>query len=121
MYTTLYKFLNDKQKFVQSYIRLQPQKWRSWQEIVAAPVMNQKDYAHYENLAPRILYKDIGVDMITGHEHINNTVYVDQASIGKTLRSCPATFIGTLIKSEHCMRGLLTQKIPRIQCRIFFV
>lgn len=111
MYTTLYKFLNDKQKFVQSYIRLQLlKKWRSWQEIVAAPVMNQKDYAHYENLALQEFYKDIGVDTITGHEHINNTVYVDQASIGKTPRSCPATFIGTFDKIRTLYAGTTDAK-----------
>ena len=60
MYTTLYRFLNEKQKFVQSYIRLQLlKKGRSWQEIIAAPIMNQKDYMHYENLALQEFYKDL--------------------------------------------------------------
>jgi len=111
MYTTLYKFLNEKQKFVQSYIRLQLlKKWRSWQEIISAPVMNQKDYAHYENLALQEFYMDIGVDTITGAEHVNNTVYVDQTSIGKTPRSCPSTFIGTFDKIRVLYAGTTDAK-----------
>ncbi len=111
MYTTLYRFLNEKQKFVQSYIRLQLlKKWRSWQEIISAPVMNQKDYAHYENLALQEFYKDIGVDTITGTEHVNNTVYVDQTSIGKTPRSCPTTFIGTFDKIRALYAGTTDAK-----------
>lgn len=96
MYSTLFRFLNDKQKFVQSYIRIQLlKKWRSWQEILAAPVMKREEYAHYEWLALQEFYKDISVDTITGHEEIKNVIYVDQTSIGRTPRSCPATFIWT--------------------------
>lgn len=96
MYSTLYRFLNDKQKFVQSFIRIQLlKKGRSWQEILSAPVMKKEDYAHYENIALQEFYKDIAVDTITGHEEIKNVIYIDQTSIGRTPRSCPATFIGT--------------------------
>jgi len=96
MYTTLFRFLNDKQKFVQSYIRIQLlKKWRSRQEILAAPVMKREEYTHYESLALQEFYKDIAVDTITGHEEIKNVIYVDQTSIGRTPRSCPATFIWT--------------------------
>ena len=38
--------------------------------------------------------QEIAVETIRGHDRINNTLYVDQSSIGKTPRSCPATFIG---------------------------
>ena len=111
MYTTLYRFLNEKQKFIQSYIRLQLlKKWRSWQEIIAAPVMNAKDYAHYENLALQEFYKDLWVDTIDGYEHVHNTVYVDQTSIGKTPRSCPATFIGTFDKIRALYAGTTDAK-----------
>ena len=96
MYTTLFKFLNDKQKFIQSFIRLTllKQGWNR-QDILAAPVMNKEKYEHYENLAMEEFHKDLSVETIIGHEEIKNTIYVDQTSIGKTPRSCPATFIGT--------------------------
>lgn len=95
MYTTLFRFLEEKQKFIQSYIRLNLLKQGlTWQEIIAAPVMKKDDYHHYEKLALQEFYNDIGVDIIQGHEHIDNTVYIDQSSIGKTPRSCPATFVG---------------------------
>ncbi len=96
MYSTLYRFLDEKTKFVQSYIRLQLLKQgRSRQEILSAPVLQKQKYEHYENLALQEFYKDIAVDKISGHEEIKNIIYVDQTSIGKTPRSCPATFIGT--------------------------
>ncbi|MFZ2150874.1 MAG: excinuclease ABC subunit UvrA [Candidatus Absconditicoccaceae bacterium] len=95
MYTTLFRFLNEKQKFVQGYIRLQLlKKGRNREEIISAPVMRTEEYSHYENLALQEFYKDLGVDTIIGHEEIKNTIYVDQTSIGKTPRSCPSTFIG---------------------------
>jgi hypothetical protein len=60
MYTTLFRFLNDRQKFVQSYIRLQLlKKGLSWEEILAAPVMRADEYLHYENLALQEFYQDI--------------------------------------------------------------
>ena len=55
--------------------------------------MKREEYVHYEALALQEFYKDIAVDTITGHEEIKNVIYVDQTSIGKTPRSCPATFI----------------------------
>ena len=106
MYETLFKFMNDKQKFIQSYIRLELlKKWRSWQEIISAPVMNKNDYVHYENLALQDFYQEIAVDTIQGHDDIKNTVYVDQSSIGKTPRSCPATFIGVFDKIRTMFAG----------------
>jgi len=94
MYTTLFRFSEEKQKFIQSFIRLSLlKKWLSWQEIISAPVMNKEDYNHYENIALMEFYKEIGVDIIQGHQNIDNTLYVDQSSIGKTPRSCPATFV----------------------------
>lgn len=55
--------------------------------------MNKEDYNHYENIALMEFYKEIGVDIIQWHHNIDNTLYVDQSSIGKTPRSCPATFV----------------------------
>lgn len=71
------------------------QKGRNRQEILSAPVLHKEEYEHYENLALQEFYKDLGVDTIRGYEEVKNVIYVDQASIGKTPRSCPATFIGT--------------------------
>lgn len=106
MYTTLYRFLNEKEKFVQSYIRLQLlKKGLSWEEILAAPVMRAEEYAHFENLALQEFYQDIGVDDIRGHEFIKNTIYVDQSNIGKTPRSCPATFVNVFDKIRNLYAG----------------
>jgi len=111
MYTTLYKFLNEKQKFIQSFIRLEllKQGW-NWQDILAAPVMNKDKYEHYENLAMQEFHKDLGVETIIGHEDIKNTIYVDQTSIGKTPRSCPATFIGTFDHIRQLFAGVTESK-----------
>jgi len=111
MYTTLYKFLNDKQKFVQSFIRLQLlKKWMSWEEIISAPVIQKETYEHYENLALQEFYKDLAVDTIEWYQEIKNTIYVDQSSIGKTPRSCPATFIGTFDKIRNLFAGTTQAK-----------
>jgi len=111
MYTTLFKFLNDKQKFIQSFIRLELLKqWWNRQDILAAPVMNKDKYEHYENLAMQEFHKDLSVETIIGHEEIKNTIYVDQTSIGKTPRSCPATFIGTFDHIRQLYAGTTESK-----------
>lgn len=111
MYTTLYRFLNERQKFVQSYIRLQLlKKWLGWEEILAAPIMRAEEYAHFENLAFQEFYQDIGVDTIRGEEYIKNTIYVDQSSIGKTPRSCPATFVNVFDKIRLLYAGTMEAK-----------
>lgn len=94
MYTTLFRFLNEKTKFIQSFIRLELlKKGRNRTDILSAPIMHKDEYEHYENLAMQEFYNDLSVDTILGHEEVKNTIYVDQTSIGKTPRSCPATFI----------------------------
>lgn len=99
MYTTLFRFLNDKQKFIQSYIRLQLlKKWMSWEEIISAPIIQKDIYEHYENLALQEFYKDLAVDTIQWYNEVKNTIYVDQSSIWKTPRSCPSTFVWTFDK-----------------------
>lgn len=106
MYTTLFRFLNDRQKFVQSYIRLQLlKKGLTWEEILAAPVMRAEEYTHFENLALQEFYQDIWVERVTGQEEIKNTIYVDQSSIGKTPRSCPATFVNVFDKIRLLYAG----------------
>lgn len=111
MYTILFRFLNERQKFVQSYIRLQLlKKGLTWEEILAAPVMRAEEYAHFENLALQEFYEDIGVDKITWHEEIKNTIYVDQSSIGKTPRSCPATFVNVFDKIRMLYAGTTDAK-----------
>lgn len=95
MYHTLFTFLEEKQKWVQSQIRLQLLKeWLSRQDIIQAPVMQRKKYEHLEKLALQQFYEHIWVETITWREEIDNVLYVDQSSIWKTPRSCPATFVG---------------------------
>lgn len=95
MYTTLFRFLNDKQKFIQSYIRLQLLKqWLSRQEIISLPVIKREKFEDMSNLATQAFYKEISVESILWYEEIKHIMYIDQSSIGKTPRSCPATFIG---------------------------
>ncbi|UFX83003.1 excinuclease ABC subunit UvrA [Candidatus Absconditicoccus praedator] len=95
MYETLYRFLNEKEKFIQGYIRLHLLKsGYSRTDIITKPVLDRKEYEHLENVATQEFFKEIGVETIKGTEKIKNVLYVDQSSIGKTPRSCPATFIG---------------------------
>ncbi len=102
MYTTLFRFLNDKQKFIQSYIRLQLlKKWMSWEEIISAPIIQKDLYEHYENLALQEFYKDLWVETILWYDDVKNTIYVDQSSIWKTPRSCPSTFVWTFDKIRN--------------------
>lgn len=111
MYTTLFRFLNEKQKFIQSFIRLALLKqWWNRTDILAAPVMNKEKYEHFENLAMQEFHKDLAVETIIGHEEIKNTIYVDQTSIGKTPRSCPATFIGTFDSIRQLFAGTTESK-----------
>ncbi len=111
MYTTLFRFLNEKQKFIQSFIRLELLKQgRNRQDILSAPVMQKEKYEHYENLAVQEFYADLWVETIIGHEEIKNTIYVDQTSIGKTPRSCPATFIGTFDHVRKLFAGVTESK-----------
>ena len=111
MYTTLFRFLNDRQKFVQSYIRLQLlKKGLSWEDILAAPVMRAEEYAHFENLALQEFYEDIWVRTIQWAEQIKNTIYVDQSSIWKTPRSCPATFVNVFDKIRMLYAGTTESK-----------
>jgi excinuclease ABC subunit A len=72
--------------------------------------MQKEKYEHYENLAVQEFYNDLSVETIIGHEEIKNTIYVDQTSIGKTPRSCPATFIGTFDHIRKLFAGVTESK-----------
>ncbi len=111
MYTTLYRFLHEREKFVQSYIRLELlKKGMSRQEIISAPVMKREEYQHFANVATQYFFKDLAVETILWYEHIDNIVYVDQSSIGKTPRSCPATFIGVFDDIRQLFAGVADAK-----------
>ena len=96
MYDTLFRFLQEKEKFIQWYIRLQLLKqWMNRQEIIAAPIMNKEKYENYKSLALQEFYKDVWVETIMWVDDIDQVLYVNQSSIWKTPRSCPSTFIWT--------------------------
>jgi excinuclease UvrABC ATPase subunit len=66
----------------------------SRQEIISLPVIKREKFEDMSNLATQAFYKEIGVESILGYEEVRHIMYIDQSSIGKTPRSCPATFIG---------------------------
>ena len=111
MYSTLYRFLHEKEKYIQSYVRLHLLKqWMSWQEIISAPIMKREEYQHLANLSRQAFYDELAVETILGYEDIKNIVYVDQSSIGKTPRSCPATFIGVFDDIRKLYAGVKDSK-----------
>lgn len=90
----LFRFLDERQKYVQWHIRMKLLgKWLWRNEIIAGQYMNKNEYGTLEEWAMDKFYQEIGVDSIIWRENIQNVLYVDQSSIGKTPRSCPATFI----------------------------
>ncbi len=68
--------------------------------------MKRDEYETLQNIALQEFYKTIGVETITGHDNVDNVVYVDQSSIGKTPRSCPATFIGVFDNIRKIFAGV---------------
>lgn len=68
-------------------------------------MLKREQYAHYANLATQAFYEDLAVESVLGYEEIKNIVYVDQSSIGKTPRSCPATFIGVFDDIRQLFAG----------------
>lgn len=72
--------------------------------------MKRDQYEALSNIALQEFYKSIGVETIVGHETVDNVVYVDQSSIGKTPRSCPATFIGVFDNIRKIFAGLSEAK-----------
>ncbi len=62
----------------------------------------------YKALANRFLkrsFVESPHDGITGYEHIDNIIEIDQKPIGRTPRSCPATYVGVF----PLIRNLFTQ------------
>jgi len=120
MFDTLFKFFEEKTKFVQGRIRLQLLKrGMSRSEIIASPVMKREEYSNLENLALQEFYNTIGVETITGHDKVENVIYVDQSSIGKTPRSCPGTFIGTFDNIRKIFAGTDQAKFMGFQAGHF--
>ncbi len=112
MYHTLFKFLSEKHQWIQSYIRLQLLKeWMSRSDIIQASIVQREKYEHLQKIAIQEFYKHIAVETITGYEDIENVMYVDQTSIGKTPRSCPATFIGVFDDIRKVYAGVTEAKM----------
>jgi excinuclease ABC subunit A len=112
MYHTLYKFLEDRQKYVQWYIRLaMMQKGISWKDILTSTAIRKEEYAEMEEKAMDKFMEEIKVTDITWYDTVSNVIYVDQSSIGKTPRSCPATFIGVFDNIRKMFAGTQDAKI----------
>lgn len=112
MYHTLYRFLSEKEKFIQWYIRLHLLKeWLTWNEILSAPLMKREKYEDLEQRALQEFYKEIGVESILWYDEVENVLYVDQSSIGKTPRSCPATFVGLFDDVRKLFAGTTESKM----------
>ncbi len=112
MYHTLYKFLEDRLKYVQWYIRLaMMQKGIAWKDILTSTAVRKEEYAEMETQAMVKFMEEIKVTDITGYDTVSNVIYVDQSSIGKTPRSCPATFIGVFDNIRKMFAGTQDAKI----------
>lgn len=112
MYHTLYKFLDERQKYVQWYIRLaMMQRGIAWKDILTSTAVRKDEYAILEEQAMVKFMDEIKVSDITGYDTVSNVIYVDQSSIGKTPRSCPATFIGVFDNIRRMFAGTQDAKI----------
>ena len=112
MYHTLYKFLEDRLKYVQWYIRLaMMQKGIAWKDILTSTAVRKEEYAEMETQAMVKFMEEIKVTNITWYDTVSNVIYVDQSSIGKTPRSCPATFIGVFDNIRKMFAGTQDAKI----------
>lgn len=95
LHHTLYNFLENKNKYIQWFVRMQMlKKWLNWTDILQSQIIRKSEFEKIEEEALGAFYKELEVDSISWWENIQNVIYVDQTSIGKTPRSCPATFIG---------------------------
>jgi excinuclease ABC subunit A len=83
----------------------------SRQDIIKNPVLQRTEYEQLERQALEAFYEHLKVKKITGTEHIENVQYVDQSSIGKTPRSCPATFIGVFDDMRKLYAGATEAKM----------
>lgn len=90
----LYRFLDERQTYVQWFVRMHMlRKWLNRSDIVWWQLIKRAEFESVEEQAMTAFYKELEIDSINGRENIQNVIYVDQTSIGKTPRSCPATFI----------------------------
>lgn len=95
LHHTLFNFLESRQKYVQGFVRMHMlKKGINWSDIVSGQVIRKSEFESVEEQAMTAFYKELQVDGIVWRENVQNVIYVDQSSIGKTPRSCPATFIG---------------------------
>ena len=94
LHHTLFRFLDTRQKYVQGFVRMHMlRKGLNRSDIVGGQLIKRAEFDKVEEEAMDAFYKELNVDGIVGRENVQNVIYVDQTSIGKTPRSCPATFI----------------------------
>ncbi len=91
----LYRFLDERQTYIQWFVRMHMlRKWLQRSDIVSGQLIKKAEFEKVEEEAMDHFYKELQVESIAWWENAQNVIYVDQSSIGKTPRSCPATFIG---------------------------
>jgi excinuclease UvrABC ATPase subunit len=87
------------------------QKGIAWKDILTSTAIRKEEYAEMEEKAMDKFMEEIKVTDITGYDTVSNVIYVDQSSIGKTPRSCPATFIGVFDNIRKMFAGTQDAKI----------
>ncbi len=95
LYDIIYNFFSSKESIIQAYIRMKlMKKWYSWTDIMNKQLISPSEYYLYEKEALTHFFEnELNVDTILWYEYVKNYVYIDQSSIWKNPRSCPATFI----------------------------
>ena len=78
---------------------------------MARTAVDKTQYMSWEEEAIDEFFTTLDVKEISGFQQVNNTLYVDQASIGKTPRSCPATFIGVFDTIRTLFAGTQDSKL----------
>lgn len=94
LHHSLFRFLDERSTYVQWFVRMHMlKKWLNRSDIVWWQLIKKHEFESVEEEAMTAFYKELELDSIHGRENVQNVMYVDQSSIGKTPRSCPATFI----------------------------
>jgi len=83
----------------------------AWKDILTSTAVRKDEYAVLEEQAMAKFMDEIKVKEISGYDTVSNVIYVDQSSIGKTPRSCPATFIGVFDNIRRMFAGTQDAKI----------
>jgi len=83
----------------------------AWKDILTSTAVRKEEYSQMEEQAVVKFMEEIKVESITGYDTVSNVIYVDQSSIGKTPRSCPATFIGVFDNIRRMFAGTQDAKI----------